>query len=73
MGRRSFIRNIGLGITGTLVGRKAFAINQDKLITSKMETNTLVVNKFMMLSLNVSDMSKARAWNCYIYPDSKLS
>jgi catechol 2,3-dioxygenase-like lactoylglutathione lyase family enzyme len=62
MERRSFIRNIGLGLTGTIVGRQAFAINGNKLIIPKMETITHVVNKFMMLSLNVSDMPKARAF-----------
>jgi catechol 2,3-dioxygenase-like lactoylglutathione lyase family enzyme len=62
MERRSFIRNIGLGIAGTLAGRLLFTINENKLITSSMETIKHVVNKFMMLTLNVSDMPKAKAF-----------
>ncbi len=62
MERRSFIRNISLGLAGTLAGRQPFAINENKLITSNMETITHIINKFMMLSLNVSDMPKAKAF-----------
>jgi len=60
MERRSFIRNIGLGIAGTLTGREILAINGDKVIKSGMENNLQVVNKFMMLSINVSNIQKAK-------------
>jgi catechol 2,3-dioxygenase-like lactoylglutathione lyase family enzyme len=60
MERRSFIRNISFGIAGTLSGRQTFEIIDDKLIKSGMETITKVVNKFMMLTMNVSDMLKAK-------------
>lgn len=62
MERRSFIRNMGLGIAGTLAGRQTYAINENSLIKSSMETITHVVNKFMMLSMNVSDMPKAKTF-----------
>lgn len=62
MERRSFIRNIGLGIAGTLARGKTFAVNENKLISSPMQTLTNTVNKFMMLSLNVSDIPKAKAF-----------
>ena len=41
MERRNFLKNLGLGIAGTLAGSEALALNENKLITSTMETITL--------------------------------
>jgi len=60
MERRSFLRNLSLGIAGALAGRETFALNENKLTTSAMETITQTVNKFMMLSINVSNMPKSK-------------
>ena len=62
MERRKFVMNMGLGIAGTIVGRQVFANNENKIIESAMETTPQLVNKFMMLSINVGDMPKAKAF-----------
>jgi catechol 2,3-dioxygenase-like lactoylglutathione lyase family enzyme len=62
MERRDFIGNIGFAITGILAGSQAYGGSRNKSIKPTMEANTQVINKFMMLSINVSDMPKAKSF-----------
>lgn len=62
MERRSFIMNIGFGLAGSLIARQVSGSVNINPANSNMTTMSPLVNKFMMLSLNVSDMPKAKAF-----------
>ncbi len=44
MERKRFVKNIGVGLVGTLIGRKALAVNKNKIIKSTIETIKPVIN-----------------------------
>lgn len=62
MERRKFITNISLGIAGVFAGKQILETDKNNLINSTMDTAQQAVNKFMMLSLNVKDMPKAKSF-----------
>ena len=44
MERKNFIKSIGFGLVGSLVGRQALAVNKNKIIKPTMETIKPIIN-----------------------------
>jgi len=62
MERRIFLRNIGLSLAGTLALPKAFGVSEFNNDKSEKGTTMQSINKFMMLTINVSNMPDSKSF-----------
>ena len=60
MERKNFIKSIGFGLVGSLVGRLALAMNKNKIIKPSMEIAKPLINNRKYIEMRTEQTRAAR-------------